>query len=85
MLIFQEHAGKLMIEILIQAKNEFFFSRQRFVNFSDRESCNQAVEMMDNVLVNGYFIRVGHSGVIIMLVTLYYDKYRSIIILDTWK
>jgi len=32
-----------------------------FVNFADPESCIQAVEMMDNLSINGFILRVSHS------------------------
>ena len=33
----------------------------RFVNFSEAESCNQAVELMNNFTIDGFTLRVSQS------------------------
>jgi RNA recognition motif-containing protein len=40
-----------------------YFINFSFVNYADIDSCNQAVEHMNNFVVKGFTLRVSHSGV----------------------
>ncbi len=41
----------------------FILKNFSFVNYADIESCNQAVEHMNNFVVKGFTIQVSHSSV----------------------